>query len=48
MDVAQMSVSIADLGLAYRKTKVDLYYSTNLLLFDILNFEDDLSKILLV
>ena len=28
MSVIQMSVSLHDLGLAYRKAKVDLYYST--------------------
>ncbi|MFJ2480128.1 RNA-directed DNA polymerase [Pseudomonas sp. NPDC087598] len=44
MDVIQMSVSLHDLGLAYRKAKVDLYYSTNPSLFDIANYEDDLSK----
>ena len=43
MDV-QMSVSLHNLGLAYRKAKVDLYYSTNPLLFDIANYEDDLSN----
>ena len=37
MDVTQMSVSLHDLGLAYRKAKVDLYYSTNPSLFDIAN-----------
>lgn len=44
MDVIQMSLSLHDLGLAYRKAKVDLYYSTNPSLFDIANYEDDLSK----
>ncbi|CAI8705621.1 Reverse transcriptase [Pseudomonas marginalis] len=44
MSVIQMSVSLHDLGLAYRKAKVDLYYSTNPSLFDIANYEDDLSK----
>ena len=44
MDVAQISVSLSDLGLAYRKAKVDLYYSTNPSLFDIVDYEDDLSK----
>lgn len=44
MDVTQMSVSLHDLGLAYRKAKVDLYYSTNPSLFDIANYEDDLSQ----
>ena len=39
-----MSVSLHDLGLAYRKAKVDLYYSTNPSLFDIANYEDDLSQ----
>jgi len=43
MDV-QMSVSLHNLGLAYRKAKVDLYYSTNPSLFDIANYEDDLSN----
>lgn len=44
MDVNQMSVSLHDLGLAYRKAKVDLYYSTNPLLFDIASYEDNLSQ----
>ncbi len=44
MDVTQMSISLHDLGLAYRKAKVDLYYSTNPSLFDIANYEDDLSQ----
>lgn len=44
MEVIQMSLSLHDLGLAYRKAKVDLYYSTNPSLFDIANYEDDLSK----
>ena len=44
MDVTQMSVSLHDLGLAYRKAKVDLYYSTNPSLFDIANYEDELSQ----
>ena len=44
MDVIQMSLSLHDLGLAYRKAKVDLFYSTNPSLFDIANYEDDLSK----
>lgn len=44
MDVIQMSLSLHDLSLAYRKAKVDLYYSTNPSLFDIANYEDDLSK----
>ncbi|WP_325985968.1 RNA-directed DNA polymerase [Pseudomonas protegens] len=40
----QMSVSLHNLGLAYRKAKVDLYYSTNPSLFDLANYEDDLSN----
>ncbi|NKF26066.1 RNA-directed DNA polymerase [Pseudomonas sp. BGM005] len=44
MDVTPKSVSLSDLGLAYRKAKVDLYYSTNPSLFDIANYEDDLSQ----
>ncbi|MFK3771647.1 reverse transcriptase domain-containing protein [Pseudomonas sp. NPDC089406] len=44
MDVTQISVSLHDLGLAYRKAKVDLYYSTNPLLFDIASYEDNLSQ----
>lgn len=38
-----MTVSLPHLGLAYRKAKVDLYYSTNPSLFDIANYEDDLA-----
>ncbi|WP_209048939.1 reverse transcriptase domain-containing protein [Pseudomonas aeruginosa] len=38
-----MIVSLSQLGLAYRKAKVDLYYSTNPSLFDIANYEDKLA-----
>lgn len=36
-------VELTDLGLAYRKAKVDLYYSTNPSLFAIANYEDNLA-----
>lgn len=38
-----MTVSLTDLGLAYRKAKVDLYYSTNPSLFAIANYEEELT-----
>ena len=38
-----MTVSLPKLGLAYRKAKVDLYYSTNPSLLDIANYEDKLA-----
>lgn len=38
-----MTVSLTDLGLAYRKAKVDLYYSTNPSLFVIADYEDNLA-----
>ncbi|MDR0280242.1 MAG: hypothetical protein LBJ37_20395 [Paucimonas sp.] len=44
MDFIQMSLSLHDLGLAYRKAKVDLYYSTNPSLLEIAKYEEDLSK----
>ena len=37
-------ISIEDLGLAYRKAKVDLYYSTNPSLFQIADYEDNLQS----
>ncbi len=42
-----MTFSLSDLALAYRKAKVDLYYSTNPSLFEIANYEDKLSTNLL-
>ncbi len=39
-----MSISLSDLGLAYRKAKVDLYYSTNPSLFAIAEYEEDLAE----
>lgn len=38
-----MTVSLTDLGLAYRKAKVDLYYSTNPSLLAIADYEDRLA-----
>ncbi len=38
-----MTVSLTDLGLAYRKAKVDLYYSTNPSLFAIADYEEELT-----
>ena len=37
-----MSFTLEDLGLAYRKAKVDLYYSTTPSLFAIADYEDKL------
>lgn len=37
-------VSLTDLGLAYRKAKVDLYYSTTPSLFAIANYEENLAE----
>lgn len=39
-----MAVSLTDLGLAYRKAKVDLYYSTQPSLFAIAKYEDNLER----
>lgn len=36
--------SMEDLGLAYRKAKVDLFYSSHACLSDILNYEEDLQS----
>jgi len=38
-----VTVSLIDLGLAYRKAKVDLYYSTNPSLFAIADYEEELT-----
>ncbi|MEH6387443.1 MAG: reverse transcriptase domain-containing protein [Pseudomonas profundi] len=37
-----MNITLAELTLAWRKAKVDLYYSTNPPLFDIANYEENL------
>lgn len=39
-----MIFTLENLGLAYRKAKVDLYYSTNASLFDIADYEDNLEQ----
>lgn len=39
-----MNVTLQDLGIAYRKAKVDLYYSTNAFLLEIAKYESQLSK----
>ncbi|WP_157660707.1 hypothetical protein, partial [Burkholderia ubonensis] len=37
-----MSFTLEDLGVAYRKAKVDLYYSTNSSIFAIADYEENL------
>ncbi|WBU42645.1 MULTISPECIES: hypothetical protein [Marinobacter] len=41
-----MTVKLKDLGIAFRKAKVDLYYSTNLSLFAIADYEGNLQRLL--
>lgn len=36
-----MKVELTDLGIAFRKAKVDLYYSTNFSLFAIADYEEN-------
>ena len=41
-----MKVELTDLGIVFRKAKVDLYYSSNPSLFAIANYEDNLQRLL--
>ena len=37
-------IAIVDLGMAYRKAKVDIYYSTHAPIMDVVNYEENLFK----
>ena len=41
-----MTVTLKTLGIAFRKAKVDLYYSTNRSLFAIADYEENLQAVL--